>query len=246
MKPDSLIFLVVLGVWALFFVQHWVRRRDHLATVRTVDQFSAAMRVLERRDPVMANLSAPSAGTAAAHTRPRPLVRRPAPSALRGDADAAAASSAQVPVPAAPGHVDRSGRAPFVLRPSRRVRGLLLLAALAEFLVVAPMVAFGPLSAWVLAPACLAVLWAFAWLRSGVQAEIRARRARGGRRPGSTRVNSTAARSATQWTTGLSGSLSAGAAVTTVDAPVETAPARPELHDQDAPVVGEAVADQAR
>ena len=107
------------------------------------------------------------------------------------------------------------------------------------------MVAFGPLSAWVLAPACLAVLWAFAWLRSGVQAEIRARRARAGARPGSARVSSTAGRPATRRTTGLSGSLSAGAAVTTVDAPVETAPARPELHDQDAPVVGEAVAEAA-
>ena len=51
-SPSSLIFLVLLGVWAAYFVQYWVRRRDHVATARSVEQFSEAMRVLERRDPL--------------------------------------------------------------------------------------------------------------------------------------------------------------------------------------------------
>ncbi|MGL5817431.1 MAG: hypothetical protein ACRCYR_07705, partial [Phycicoccus sp.] len=49
-SPSSLVFLVLVGVWAVYFFQYWVRRRDHIATARSVEQFSAAMRVLERRD----------------------------------------------------------------------------------------------------------------------------------------------------------------------------------------------------
>src|SRR6478609_3626870 len=41
-------------MWAAYLLGHWVRRRDHLATVRSVDRFSAAMRVLERRPAVRA------------------------------------------------------------------------------------------------------------------------------------------------------------------------------------------------
>lgn len=46
---SSFIFVVILAVWAVYLVQHWVRRREHLATARSVDRFSEAMRVLERR-----------------------------------------------------------------------------------------------------------------------------------------------------------------------------------------------------
>lgn len=46
---SSLVFVIILAVWAVYLVQHWVRRRDHLATARSVDRFSEAMRVLERR-----------------------------------------------------------------------------------------------------------------------------------------------------------------------------------------------------
>ncbi len=47
--PSSLIFAVILAVWAAYLVQHWIHRRDHIATARSVDRFSEAMRVLERR-----------------------------------------------------------------------------------------------------------------------------------------------------------------------------------------------------
>ena len=49
---SSLIFLVIVAIWVAYLVQHWVRRREHLATARSVDKFSEAMRVLERRNPL--------------------------------------------------------------------------------------------------------------------------------------------------------------------------------------------------
>jgi type II secretory pathway pseudopilin PulG len=49
--PSSLIFLVIVAIWAAYLLGHWVRRRDQLATLRSVDRFSDAMRVLERRPP---------------------------------------------------------------------------------------------------------------------------------------------------------------------------------------------------
>ncbi len=49
--PSSLIFVAVIGIWAAFLLGHWVRRRDQLATARSIDRFSDAMRVLERRAP---------------------------------------------------------------------------------------------------------------------------------------------------------------------------------------------------
>ena len=83
-SPSSLIFLVLLGIWAAYFVQYWVRRRDHLATARSVEQFSAAMRVLERRDALPGvDLSQPSPPSYAVHparaARPQVLVKRAVP-----------------------------------------------------------------------------------------------------------------------------------------------------------------------
>jgi hypothetical protein len=50
--PSSLIFVVIVGIWAVYLLQHWVRRREQLATSRSIDRFSEAMRVLERRAPI--------------------------------------------------------------------------------------------------------------------------------------------------------------------------------------------------
>jgi hypothetical protein len=49
---SSLIFVLVVAIWAAYLLQHWIRRRDHLSTARSVDRFSEAMRVLERRKPL--------------------------------------------------------------------------------------------------------------------------------------------------------------------------------------------------
>jgi hypothetical protein len=198
-SPSSLIFLVLLGVWAAYFVQYWVRRRDHVATARSVEQFTEAMRVLERRDPLpRTDLSEPAPRSYAVHparaSRPQVLVKRamatePGPIGITeriagSDAVAPVAASARAAGPGArsttsvtsPRPVRRPTRAPVAarpVRPSRRVRGLLLLGALAELLVIAPLVALSMLPVWALAPAVLAVVWAFLFVRSGVRAERR-------------------------------------------------------------------------
>ncbi|MEO6791896.1 MAG: hypothetical protein ABI249_04990 [Ornithinibacter sp.] len=202
-SPSSLIFIVLIGVWAAYFVQYWIRRRDHLSTARSVDQFTEAMRVLERRDTTpYADLSAPARPSYSVHpersARPQVLVKRAVP------AEAPRRTEVAVPVHASP--VEREGagtraaappasgqgsprqsgkRTKHAIRPSRRVRGLFLLAALLELIVIVPLVAVSMVSASVLLPSLLAPVWAVAWLRSGVrteQAAVRARRRRGAER----------------------------------------------------------------
>ena len=163
-SPSSLIFLVLLGVWAAYFVQYWVRRRDHVATARSVEQFSEAMRVLERRDALpRTDLSEPALRSYAVHparaARPQVLVKRAvaagarprsaSPSAIERLGCRCRGRRLRPPAPASPlrrarpvappGSAGR--RSPPGRGPSRRVRGLLLLAALAELLVIAPLVA---------------------------------------------------------------------------------------------------------
>ncbi len=191
-SPSSLIFLVLLGVWAAYFVQYWVRRRDHVSTARSVEQFSEAMRVLERRDTLPGtDLSEAAPPSYAVHpgrsARPQVLVKRAVaaePGAVgvtervteRPDAVAPVAASAARPSPASsqprparrPATAGTGGRQ---VRPSRRVRGLLLLAALAELLLIVGLVAFSLLPLWALVPALLAVAAAFLFVRSGVRAE---------------------------------------------------------------------------
>jgi len=79
-QPSSLIFLVIVAIWAAYLIQHWVRRREHVATARSVDRFSEAMRVLERRSPLPSSeLSAPrphSYAVKPASTRPAVTVKR--------------------------------------------------------------------------------------------------------------------------------------------------------------------------
>ena len=48
-QVGSLIFVVIVAIWAAYLLQHWVRRRDDAAATRSVDSFSQAMRVLEKR-----------------------------------------------------------------------------------------------------------------------------------------------------------------------------------------------------
>ena len=70
MDPSSLIFVVIIAIWAAYLLGHWVRRRDQLATARSIDRFSDAMRVLERRAPVPAVRIAPSRAYVMAPVRP--------------------------------------------------------------------------------------------------------------------------------------------------------------------------------
>lgn len=184
MPPSSLIFVVIIAIWAAYVVQYWIRRREHLATARSVDEFSETMRVLARRGMLpRTDLSAPAprsyAVTPTPAARPQILVKRaeamtmsttPTPAtAPRGTARPDDGGSTPRPVASRP-----ASRA--TARPSRKVRGVLLLTALAlvPVTVVLAVLAIG--SWWFVAAAVGASTSAFLWLRMAVQAQLRARR----------------------------------------------------------------------
>lgn len=186
-QPSSLIFLVIIGIWAAYFVQYWVRRREHLATIRSVDAFSETMRVLERRTP----LPSVDAGSQAPRTYAVSPARAMRPQVTVKRAEAHTMSRVETPTgrssaPAASSAAARSSRSfasarvettPAVMHPSRATRGAVLLAGLVGTLVFGVLSVMGMLLAWApLVPFALAV-GGFAWLRAGVQAEIRTRRA---------------------------------------------------------------------
>jgi hypothetical protein len=165
-QPSSLVFLVVIGVWAAYFVQYWVRRREHLATVRSVDQFSESMRILERE--------AKEEG-AAPGARPHLLARR-----------VAAAESKVTESEIADSEVAGSGRNGGGSQrrgASRRVCGLGLLAALLTLVVVASLAALGMVPVIAVAAPVLALVAAFAMLRRAATRDRAARRTVRGVRP---------------------------------------------------------------
>jgi len=168
-QPSSLIFLVLIAIWAAYLLQHWVHRREHLATARSVDRFSDAMRVLERRSPLPElDLSAPRprsyAISPARPSRPEVVVKRAhtlRPNVSTGPA--VAVTDAAV----------RPTRVFHVLAgvSARRVRGLSLLVSLSLALVVSPLAAFTLLPWWSV-PAAVVVLMAdVAWLRHAAVSE---------------------------------------------------------------------------
>jgi hypothetical protein len=92
--PSSLIFLAIIAIWGAYLVGQWVRRRDQLATARSIDRFSEAMRVLERRTPTRPVTAA------------RPTARSYVVAPIRvpaSGARAVGASRAHGPIAAAPG-----------------------------------------------------------------------------------------------------------------------------------------------
>jgi hypothetical protein len=171
-QPSSLIFLVIIAIWAAYFIQHWVRRREHLATARSVDRFSESMRVLEHRSPLpAADLSVPQprsyAVSPARPARPEILVKRAAPSPLEAPLSASGRAREAAAGSPAPAPVPSSGR---------RARGLTFLGSLATLLVTVGLVSFGVVP-W---PAVFAPIAAIAavmvWMRRGAEAERAARR----------------------------------------------------------------------
>jgi hypothetical protein len=168
-QPSGLIFLVIIAIWATFLLQHWVRRREHLATARSVDRFSDAMRVLERRIPLPGfDVSAP---------QPRSYAVSPA----RPSGAAVVAQRAQSPAPkistrpAAAARPTRTVHAPARMS-ARRVRGLSLLVSLSLAVVVSPLAAFSVLPWWSVPVAVGGLMADFAWLRHAAVAERATRR----------------------------------------------------------------------
>ncbi|MHB1473838.1 MAG: hypothetical protein ACYCV4_09460 [Dermatophilaceae bacterium] len=188
MQPSGLIFLVIIAIWAAYLLQHWVGRREHLATARSVDRFSDAMRVLERRTPLPeSDLSLP---------QPRSYSVSPA----RPSRAEVVVKRAQSPTPnaqARPGGATRPVRVLDAMTgmSTRRVRGLSLLASLSLAVVVLLLVAFSVLPWWSLLVVVAELVADFAWLRHAAVAQRAARRAASRMRPVATPVRS-AARSA--------------------------------------------------
>jgi len=186
-QPSSLIFLLVIAIWAAFLVQHWLGRRENLVTARTVDRFSESMRILDRGTGVapMAEAPAPSASAARVH-RPQATVAR-AEAILGGVADSPVIHRARSAGGRAVAGTRRAGSRAASASTTRTMpvfgratRGVLVMAAftltvLTSLLAILNVVGLRfPLVALVLTGAAL---W---WLRRGVAAEAAARRARRG------------------------------------------------------------------
>lgn len=192
----GIVFVVLVAIWVAYLIQYWSRRREHLATARSVEAFSEAMRVLERRPvlrrPTMGQNSSAylvsPARAVSARPAPRPQVMakpRPAPPRSAGVPGMRMPTSFRPSPQARSGPtsaqrpVGRPGAAR--VRPSRKLRGLAFLFTLVATLVLLGLSAFSVLLWWAPLIGVAAVMASFFWLRSAVQAEIKARRAR--RRP---------------------------------------------------------------
>lgn len=135
---SSVIFLVVIGLWAAILVPYWLRRREDLSTSRTADRFSAAMRVLSHRE---------ERDDAPRERAVVPVLRSPRLEQLTASEDD---DAEPVPVPVAPSSP----------RP-RRVRaaaGVLLLAALVAVPVLTALAFAGVLLVWAPMPAAAVVV----------------------------------------------------------------------------------------
>jgi len=162
---SSVIFLVVLGLWAAYLVPHWLRRREDLSASRSADRFSAAMRVLSRRPApeerpdrprTSAHVLAPARATAAL----------PGPSST--DAEPATQADA-APTPSVP-----SGRRPR--RALARTLGALLLLSLLAVPALGVLSVLGLAPVWAAGPAAGLVVLVIAVLRASARRRRRAAR----------------------------------------------------------------------
>jgi len=198
-QPSSLIFLLVIALWAAFLVQHWLGRREHLTTARTVDRFSESMRILDRAgaEPE-ASLERPASSAARVH-RPQATVSRAesllatvaesptlgrARSAGAGAGDRLRAAQGRAVAGARRAGSAGARRAPVF---GRSTRGVLVTGALVLTLITSAMALGGligirfPLVSLALT---IAAMW---WLRRSVAAANAARRAGRGARPAASR-----------------------------------------------------------
>lgn len=176
--PSSLIFLAIVVIWAGYLLQHWIRRREALATARSVDQFSDAMRVLDRHDHRVDSVAerpsdsphASRPSTARADTsEPRPSLRagtimtgetqQPRPEQPTGQAAEAVTTSS----------IHRVGRV-AATSGSPKLRAVALIASFAVLLITIICAPFGALPWW--SPVVMFVVTGgvFAWCRASAMA----------------------------------------------------------------------------
>jgi hypothetical protein len=164
----SLIFVVIVATWAAYLLQHWIRRREDAAASDSVERFSEAMRVLQKRAPAPA-LATPDSPFVA---------RRVTPTAHRTPAEVAPMSSSPAPGPHRADRADRRqpspAPAPVVSRWRRQLRGVLLLLSLL-WVPTSVVLAVLHILLWICVPLAVLTLAAvLVWLRL----EVRADRAR--------------------------------------------------------------------
>lgn len=187
MQTNGLIFLVIVAIWAVYLLQHWVSRRENLATARSVDRFSEAMRVLERRrhtshrrDP--APVRGLSDGRSERPAAPTVSVKPSRPSlragAVMNQSDSNRSDSAQRLAglgrpndPAARGRGVSVGNPIFKAAASvtpAKVRAWALVTAIVLFVMTVALTPFGMLPWWSPLLGLLALGGVVAWLRSRV------------------------------------------------------------------------------
>ncbi|HPB71355.1 MAG TPA: hypothetical protein PLX71_00085 [Phycicoccus sp.] len=158
MQASSLVFVVIVGVWSAYFLHHWARRREHLATAHTVDALRDTMRVLAVRDVIQqATATHPPRSYAGRPTRP---VRSPAQVVV------AEAGGRQAAVPP---------RAAYRVHVTQSTRGLTLVVGCLGLITYAVFAGLGVLRPIALVVPALLAIGGFLWVRTGVRAHQQAR-----------------------------------------------------------------------
>ncbi|TWP38639.1 hypothetical protein [Leekyejoonella antrihumi] len=186
MHPSSLIFVLIVAVWAAYLLQHWIRRREALVTARSVDQFSEAMRVLEHRGTAPAHddtvaVKKSSTTTPAQVSTPLPRTSLRAGSVMTSDTPTEQTRTPidepvhELDAVSAPVRVGSHVIRALAALNSRRVRGIALLASLALLAFAVVLAPFGMLPWWSPVVSLVLVGGVFAWLRKEAVAEQSAR-----------------------------------------------------------------------
>ncbi|WP_432486590.1 hypothetical protein [Kineococcus sp. SYSU DK018] len=168
MPASSLIFLVIVVLWAAYLVPSAIRRRRHAAEARVGDRDSGAMRVVVRQGPAALGQAAVVPGSS------RPVLAGPAARPQLA-ASAAAAPTAPVVPPVAPVAREprvlvQQSRTSRVVRRRRRLLGAVLAAAAVTWVLVLASVA----PAWAaLVPTAVLALVVVALRRHAAQAPAR-------------------------------------------------------------------------
>ncbi|WP_432534230.1 hypothetical protein [Kineococcus arenarius] len=166
MPASSLIFLVIVALWAAYLVPSAIHRRRHAAEARVEDRDSEAMRVVVRQGSAPGRLAGEQA--AAVPGSSRPVL---AGSAARPQLEASAAAPAvQEPVAQEPRVLVHQPRTSRVVRRRRRLLTSVLGAALVTWALVLASV----VPAWAaLVPTAVLALVVVALRRHAAQAPVR-------------------------------------------------------------------------
>lgn len=188
MPPSSLIFVLIVAIWAAYLLQHWIRRRDHLATARSVDRFSEAMRVLERRKPLpQSALVTPEprsyAVSPARPTRAEVLVKRAQPSVPAAARSGMAGTTGAARSSGSAGSVRLANPVVRFLSSltAPRLRRLSLALAAGTVLLLVTLASLHVVRWWSVPVAFVVLALDLVWLRRAILADRRAHQAHAAR-----------------------------------------------------------------